>query len=70
MSDTKDRIIFTEWPGGEAAPADAPGDTRVIVMYDDGSTSKIRRAGDLRWRREGLCDDIVGYYVVKFEEVE
>lgn len=60
-------IEFIEWSGGDR-PAGLEDETRVIVLFRDGIRSRIRRAGDLRWHHEGLCDDIVGYHVVQFRE--
>ncbi|MGD9868942.1 MAG: hypothetical protein AB7U38_13160 [Hyphomicrobiales bacterium] len=48
------------WAGG-ARPLHP--DARVYVTYRDGITSKIRRAGDLRWEHTDLPDDIVAFSV-------
>ena len=53
------------WTGGEC-PLDP--DRRVIVEYRDGITSKIRRAGDLRWEHLQINDDIVAFASVEMGE--
>ncbi len=50
------------WTGGES-PLDPA--RRVIVEYRDGITSKIRRAGDLRWEHLWINDDIVAFAAVE-----
>lgn len=42
--------------------------TLLFPAYRDGTNSKVRRAGDLRWLHENLPDDIMGYRVMETED--
>ena len=50
---------WTAWGGGAHCPV--PVHARVFLVYRDGTESKVRIAGFLRWAHENLCDDIMHY---------
>lgn len=49
------------WPGSETQPIFLTQNDRVYLRYRDGTESKIRIVGRLRWTHENLADDIMMY---------
>lgn len=50
---------------GHAKECPVKPEARVYPIYRDGTISKIRRAGDLRWQHMDLPDDIMSYTIAK-----
>jgi hypothetical protein len=52
---------WTDWDGSDRLPTGINPTDRVFVVWRDGTESKVRIAGELRWRHDALADDIMRY---------